>query len=344
MNGVGGSERMTITISNFFDSNNYEVKYVLVQKGDDRILQFMKQDIPVIKMPLKRIYFSTFPIYRILKEERPDVVFCASPAINARLIIAAKMIGNIRIVVRNSNMFDFERKDVQYLMKLTYKWADIIIMQQDQMREDLHKKIKNLPQEKTITLHNPIDIDHITEGIKAPTPYPKGVDSINFLWVARFAIEKGQDLLVKAFAQVHKTHSNAHLWLVGRYNPESEYTAGIITLIHELQIEDYVHIEDHDANPYKWMMYCDCFVLPSRFEGLPNALIEAMYLGKPVVSTKCLDIINEMVVDGVNGYTCSVESPEELADAMVKALSLKDCKMLYKPASKGDFIKTITVE
>ena len=339
MNGTGGAERVTITISNFFDKREYDIKYVLVQRGDSRILQFMKPEIPIIKIPSKRIYFSSIPIYRLLKKERPDVVFCASPAINARLIMAAKLAGNIRVIIRNSNMFDFERKDVQWLMKLTYKWADKIILQQDQMREDLHCKIQNLPREKTITLYNPIDVEHINEGIKVANPYPINDTSVNYLWVARFAHEKGQDLLVRAFVIVHGRNPKTHLWLVGHNDTDVRYTGEVMSMVKENNLGDFIHFVGHDSNPYRWMKYCDCFVLPSRFEGLPNALIEAMYLGRPVVAARCLDIITNIIKEGKNGYTCEVGNVDELAIKMEMAISLKDCKMSYKPSSKEQFVK-----
>ncbi len=342
MNGVGGAERMTITIANFFDREQYDVRYVLVQQGDDAICQFMRKDDAIIRIPCKRIYLSTCPIYRLLRRERPQVVFCASPAINARLIVAARLVGIIRVVVRNSNMFSFERRDVQWLMKRTYKWADCIILQQDEMREDLHRRIPRLPREKTITLNNPIDVVHINEGITAPNPYPKDAKAVNYLWVARFAQEKAQDVLVHAFAIVRQQQPEAQLWLVGRYNPDSEYVRKVLSVISEKGLGESVHLVGHDSNPYRWMQHCDCFVLPSRFEGLPNALVEAMYLGRPVVAARCLDIIKEMVSEGQNGYTCEVGNAEELADKMLLAVRLKDCKMTYQPARKEDFINVIT--
>ena len=90
INGVGGAERITVTISNFFDNTKYDIKYVVVQNGDDAICKFINPNAPIIKMPRRRVYFSTVPIYKLLKREKPQAVFCASPAINARLIIAAK--------------------------------------------------------------------------------------------------------------------------------------------------------------------------------------------------------------------------------------------------------------
>lgn len=341
MNGVGGCERITVTISNYFDLSKYDIKYVLVQNGDDAICHFMNPDLPIIRLPRRRIYLSTYPIYKILKKERPQVVFCASPAINARLIIAAKMLGGIRVVVRNSNMYSFERKDVRLLMKMTYLFADKIILQQDEMREDLLTRMPRLRQEQLVTLHNPIDKRHITEGMKAPNPYYLYKDNINYLWVARFAHEKAQDVLVRAFKTVHRQQPEAHLWLVGRYNPDNAFASSVLSYVKDNELGEYVHFVGHDDNPYKWMRYCSCFVLPSRFEGLPNVLIEAMYLGRPVVATRCLKIIREMVEEGQNGYTCEVNDAEELASKMMKAVDLRNCKMIYKPAREEDFINQI---
>ena len=340
MNGVGGAERITITIAKFFDTNNYDIKCVLVQKGDDEIIKFIPQNIPILSIPCRHIYMSTLSIKKLLKKEKPNIVFCSSPAINARLIIAAKLCGNIRVVVRNSNMFSFERKDVQVLVKLTYPFADKIILQQDEMKADFLKRVSTIKPEKAITLYNPIDIEHIKKGITAPNPFPEK-DNINYLWVARFAYEKAQDILVRAFSLVHKKQSNAHLWLIGRYNPENEFASSVVTYVKNNGLEDFVHFVGHDDNPYKWMKHCDCFVLPSRNEGLPNVMLEAMYLERPVVASRCLKIINDLIIEGENGYSVGVGDIENLASYMLKAVKIKKCHMIYNASSKEDFIKTI---
>ena len=72
---------------------------------------------------------------------------------------------------------------------------------------------------------------------------------------------------------------------------------------------------------------------------LPNVLLEAMYLKRPVVATVCIPVIDRMVQEGVNGYKVLPEQPEAMADAMAKALNLKDCKMTFPLASAKDFIK-----
>ena len=104
-------------------------------------------------------------------------------------------------------------------------------------------------------------------------------------------------------------------------------------------LDNYLHIVGFDPNPYKWIYNCDCFVLPSRLEGLPNALVEAMYLKKPVVATTCIEIIKRMVEDGYNGYLVPSEDTDAMADAMVKALNLKNFTMTYSPSKPEDFIR-----
>lgn len=103
-------------------------------------------------------------------------------------------------------------------------------------------------------------------------------------------------------------------------------------------ISDYVHFIGFDPNPYRWIKYADCFILPSRFEGLPNALIEAMFIGKPCVATSCIPIIDRIIVNGYNGYTVGNEDSDSMAAAMEKAILLSDFEMVYKSADDDEFI------
>ena len=86
------------------------------------------------------------------------------------------------------------------------------------------------------------------------------------------------------------------------------------------------------------MNHADCFVMPSRLEGLPNALIDAMYLGKPVVATRCIPIIERIVRNSYNGIVVEPDNVEALAEGMRKATLLKDTRMIYQPATGRDFV------
>ena len=104
-------------------------------------------------------------------------------------------------------------------------------------------------------------------------------------------------------------------------------------------LDDAVTFAGHQSNPYSWMAHCDCFVLPSRYEGMPNSLMEAMYLRKPVVATRCIPLISRMVDDGRNGILVDSDDEIQMASAMEAALQLTDCHPSFNMGQVNDFIK-----
>ena len=87
------------------------------------------------------------------------------------------------------------------------------------------------------------------------------------------------------------------------------------------------------------MKNADCFVLSSRNEGLPNVMIEALYLGTPVAAFKCIPVIERIVSEGRTGYLASKENVEELAAAMEKEVTLGRIETTYNANSEEKFRK-----
>ena len=143
--------------------------------------------------------------------------------------------------------------------------------------------------------------------------------------------------MIKSFAKVHKEKQDSRLFLIGKYDEQGEYYNSLLSLIRENGLEDVVTFVGFDSNPYRWVKHASCFVMPSRVEGLPNALIEAMYLDVPVVATRCIPIVDRIVDDGYNGYVVNPDREDEMADAMLKALDLKSFTMTYKGSSEEEF-------
>ena len=78
-------------------------------------------------------------------------------------------------------------------------------------------------------------------------------------------------------------------------------------------------------------------MLSSRNEGLPNVLIESLYLGTPVAATKCIPVIERIVRDGQDGFLAETENVESLANAMLKASSLGRVESCYQAAGLDEF-------
>lgn len=337
---TGGAERVTVTIGQMLPKEEYEVKYILVDKIKGNITDFIPSEYEVQYIHFYNIWLgTTIKIFNCLKKERPYAVFCSSMSLSARVIIAAYLLKNtkIKIIIRNCNYLSTNRWDERFICKLTYRFADTIIAQQDEMRDEILQEI-NLPSNKVLVLQNPLDKKTIDEKCNAPSPYEKN-DTTKYVWVGRFDKAKGQDILAKAFVKVAQANPNAHLYFVGVYHTNDNFFQKVYRIVIEGGIKERVHFIGFDPNPYRWIKYCDCFVLPSRVEGLPNSLIEAQYIGKPAVATTCIPIINRIIKNGITGYTVPSEDYDAMAKAMLKAPMLGTISMIYQSASQDEFIR-----
>lgn len=335
---TGGAERITVTIGKMLPQDQYDVKFVLVDKTKGNIAKFIPSYYEVKYMLYPNIWFGVMTrIIKLLKKEKPYAVFATSMEISARVLFAAHMVGGIKTVIRNCNYFTTIRWDQLQLCRFTYKYADWIIAQQDEMRDDILKHISGISPQKVVVLQNPLDIETIENKSNAPSPYPDN-DILKYVWVGRFNKKKGQDVLAKAFVKVARQNVKAHLYFVGK-EQNDEFSQSVHKIVEDACLSGRVHFIGFDANPYRWVKYCDCFVLPSRIEGLPNSLIEAQYLHRPAVATMCIPIISRIIKDGITGYIVHSEDSDAMAEAMLKAPILGSINMIYESATKEDFIR-----
>lgn len=341
--GKGGAQKISILISKMLFLCNYDVKIIFVGKEKEQDMSdLVPEGIPVEYLTIKNVWdFLTIRVFAKIKKNRPDLVFSSIMYLNIRVILAAKIYRKVKIVIRQDNMLDRVRKDWLFLVKKTYPMATIIIAQQQEMKLQMQEKL-GLKPESVVVLNNPVDYDDLIKKSSTRSPYEKyPMNIVKYVWSGNFmeSGSKGQDILIKAFKIVHEKTPSAHLFLLGLYDSQSYYYKKIKNFIVENKLDYYVHILGFQENPYPWIKFSDCFVMPSRIEGLPNALIESMFLGKPVVASKCIPIIEEIVKDSYNGYLVEVGDFESMAKAMEKACLLHDFCTTYKAPSCLDVKK-----
>ena len=91
----------------------------------------------------------------------------------------------------------------------------------------------------------------------------------------------------------------------------------------ELGVDDKVCFMGFQSNPYKYLHNADCFVLSSEYEGLPNVMLEALYLGKPIVATESIPFVSKTLGDGKYGICVPVGDAHLFAQAMSKAVTIE---------------------
>jgi glycosyltransferase involved in cell wall biosynthesis len=135
------------------------------------------------------------------------------------------------------------------------------------------------------------------------------------LAVGRLHRQKGYDYLIRALATVKREIPTVKLLIAG----EGEEKNNLKNLVKSLDLSKEVILAGLCREVEKLFNFTKLFVLPSLWEGMPNAVLEAMAAAKPVVATR-VGGVPELVIDGETGILVPPEDPESLARAIVKLL------------------------
>ncbi len=188
-----------------------------------------------------------------------------------------------------------------------------------------------LPADRIRVVRNGIDLAAVRAAARAPGSLLAGRadDAVPvFVATGRLAPQKGYDLLLRAHAQV--VADAPHRVLVLNDGPE---LAALQRLADDLGVSGSVEFAGADVPLLPTVAAADLFVLPSRHEGLPLALLEAVALGVPVVAADCAEGVRAALDDGRVGDLVPVEDVDALAQAL--RANLRDSEPLRRKAELG---------
>ena len=189
------------------------------------------------------------------------------------------------------------------LLKIYLKGIDRIVFQTKAQKEQYNKKI----QIKGVEIPNPFAL--LDNNINK-----NGINSKRFITVAMFRLkQKKQDLMVKAFSLFIKEHQDYIFEMYGKYNKEEkEY---MDSLIKEYHLENNVLLMGENKTIKEAIVPSRAFICASTSEGMPNAIIEALSYGIPVITSKWAGY-DEVIDDEVNGLTFDIDNVEQMANQM----------------------------
>lgn len=161
-------------------------------------------------------------------------------------------------------------------------------------------------------------------------------------FVGRVSKDKGVSTILRAFNLVKLKLPHYHIVIVG--SGTSQYINSLQTLSKDLQIESRIHFTGFKENVWKYYRAFECKVLPSRdikgipFEGVPQALLEAMYCGCPVIGSKSGGIM-DIISGGTTGLLFNPYAPSELAEKLIETLHEKKAETLDRVEKARELIK-----
>lgn len=303
--GRGGAERVVSILSNDYIKKGWDVDILLLlfnnidYKIDKKIRIF--DFTGKYKSRLKNLPYWITSIHKYIKNNKPDIILSFAARINIITYIAT--IGlekKLFVSERNDPKKDGRTKLVDMATKYIYPRTDGVIFQ-TQRAKSYFCKINN----GTI-IPNPIEVSTICKSVK----------NKKIVAVGRLTEQKNHKLLIKAFSKVLSDFPEYKLEIYG----DGELKEELLKLIKELNIENSVILNGNVSNIHDCISDAELFVLSSDYEGLSNALLEAMMIGLPCISTDCAGS-DEYIQNNENGILVPVGDEDLLSEAIKKMLS-----------------------
>ena len=291
----GGAERVVSHLTHIL-SEVYDVHLILFE---DTYMEYScagklhNLDVPSkeggVLQKLILMFRRIQRLKKLIRQEKLDCVvsFLDSPNF---VNVLAKVPGCRRVVsVRSYSDLENRKVALGTLVdtgiKYLYRQADCVVTVSKLIEKSFHEHY-GIPEEKLQTIYNPYNFEDICKkGEVALSREEQAFYNGKFVFanVGRIMYPKGAWHLVKAFYLVCQQYNQARLVIVGE-----DFTDGELqTLIENLKIQDKVLLTGRTRNPYQYMKNAQCYVLSSLYEGFPNAMVEAMACGCPIVAADC---------------------------------------------------------
>ena len=133
------------------------------------------------------------------------------------------------------------------------------------------------------------------------------------------------------------------LHILGEDDNNGLYKQELISLSETLEIAENVVFHGFINNPFPYYKYADLFVLSSKWEGLPNVILEALFLKTPVVVTDCIPYFYEILEEGKNGFIVKYGDEQTFADRIMRYTELNiDSNNIHTPDYDKFFLDLVT--
>lgn len=320
----GGAERVMVTLANGIAQRGYAVDLVLA-KAEGPYLGDVAENVRVVDLRAARVATSLPGLVRYLRRERPVAMLSALSHANVIAVLARRLAGvPVRVVVSEranfslskANALSWRGRMMGHFMRWSYPLAEGVVAVSRGVADDLARSVK-LPRDAIDVVYNPVMTNDLIAMSRSEPEHPwfaEGQPPV-VLGVGRFVFQKDFSTLVRAFARV-RANRPVRLLILG----EGELRGELESLVRSLDIEKDVALPGFRDNPFPYMRAASVFVLSSAWEGLPNALIQAMACGTPVVSTDCPSGPAEILENGRWGRLVPVGDEIALAEAMAATL------------------------
>ncbi len=320
---LGGAERVVARMANHWAARGDAVTVITLSTT---ACDTYSLDPGVTRVPLDLMRDSSSPVGALVnnlvrvrrlraavRQSKPDTVISFTDRMNVVALLACRPLDVDTVI---SERIDPSQQPVgriwAWLRRRVYPTARALVVQTQRVRRQMESVMRG---GNIYVIPNAVDVpaagEHLTVWMNQST------EARAVAAMGRLAPQKGFDLLIDAFARAADGHRNWSLVILG----EGPERPRLEEQIRSQGLEGRVRLCGWVPDPMALLRTCDVFVLSSRFEGFPNALLEAMALGLPSISFDCPSGPAEIIRNEVDGLLVPVEDVAALATALRRVLS-----------------------
>jgi glycosyltransferase involved in cell wall biosynthesis len=338
--GGGGAERVMALLASNLPNSKYELHLGLITPSNPG-LETLPPWVTVHELGASRVRTSAVALLKLVWRLRPDVILSGMAHLNFLVLMLRSLLPRKTLVLVRQNATisaslasDRPSAITRLLYRIWYPLADRIICQSTAMADDLIDQL-GIPQDRVSVLPNPVDVTSL-RAAQADSPGQWSGPGPHLLAVGRLSREKGFDLLLKALSVVRLRFPQTDLVIVG-----SGVEEGALKLDRdELGLTTAVRLPGYVDRPQKFFPGASAFVLSSRHEGMPNALLEAAAAGLPIVAVPCSRGVTELLQGQSGTWLASHIAADALAASLMAALEV----VCSSPRFHHSFVDQFAIE
>ena len=352
--GTGGAERSTSNFWYYLRERNATLKIIVLKHRREGIEEeILKANFDVHFLTRSNFIRQVLDIVGIIKSFRPDLIHSVLFSSNLRVRFAKVVtrFTHIESLVNETyseqrlhdpNVSWLKLSAYRYLDKITQRfWVDHFHANGNSVAEHYQSVLGISKKRITIITRGREGNPHLGDIInrqKVRAELSTG-DRLLIVCVGRQEFQKGHDILLRVFANLIRYSQKLQLIILGRYG---NFSNTLTEIIEGNELKDHVILAGHRNDVSSILAASDIFVFPSRFEGLPGALIEAEAAGLPII---CSNIKNnlEVVRQGINALTFPINDSMALEDCLNRLLDNHEEREKMKKQSLKIFNENFSI-
>ena len=312
--GIGGVEKNFFLVSNFLAKNRKDIVVITISKNSKKFLNkninFVTFNFDFWQKLGKRLKYLLALVLLLKEVFRYKSPLVISFQANIYCGLLSKLFGFDLIIRSNTSPEGWSKNILKRIIyKIGLKSAKAVLVNSIEFKK-LMKKNFNLNAE---CIYNPVDKKKIIGLSKKKINFNFfEKNCLNIINVARLEKQKDQMTLLKAVNLI-KNKIRFKLLIIGYGSMENE----LKLYIKKNNLENNIKILKNISNPFPYLMKSNLFILSSKFEGLPNVLLEALTLNKFIISTNCSTGPSEILLKGKGGILVPVSDHKNLAKQII---------------------------